>query len=353
MKVKRVVSILSMVFAIMSLASCGLLNDLFAKDLTLGNIDSAITTKAGTYNVAESFDVNATWIIEAGTKFIMAPGTEINVNLNGQIIANGTDAKKITFTSSKPTPAANDWYGIDDYGSGSKYVYCVFEYTEAGLYLDGSLVTVTNCTFNTNKYGLYAIDVDSVTAINNNAFTSNIDYPFLFNATFNIDDTSVFTSNTKQRAYYNGAAVSVARTWGITSVPIDMEYSFDIDAVLTLLPGVTLVMFPNTEINVNSIGKIIADGTSTKKIKFTSSKPTPDVNAWYGFDVYGSSCSFTYCTIEYASVGIYIEDSGSIPTIANSSILSCATGVWDNLGVWVDPGTNVYTGTTIPVYITP
>ena len=210
MKINKIVALGLVLAMVFGLTGCEFIGRLFAVEFG-GDITSDTTTKAGIYTVTSGFTVSAKWTIEPGTTFIMDPDTDINVDESGLIIALGTAAKPITFTSSKSVPAKGDWYGIDDDGNGSKYVYCVIEHADKGLELDGSLYTVQNSTFNANTLGLDIGDALSMTALSSNIFTSNDD-PMLINSNYNIDDTNTFTGNTNQSISHDGD-VNVARTW--------------------------------------------------------------------------------------------------------------------------------------------
>ena len=115
----------------------------------------------------------ATLIIEPGTiiKFHPINGPYLVLGTGGKIIANGTAAEPIIFTSfkddahggdtnkdgSSTTPAVGDWFQINTNGEqDSLFNYCHFYYGGGGSYLNtlelfSSKATVTNCVFAFNK----------------------------------------------------------------------------------------------------------------------------------------------------------------------------------------------------------
>lgn len=134
-------------------------------------VSSNITTNT-TWNVAGSpyqvttdIDVNVgvTLTIQPGVTVEMGSGCEIDVR--GTLIADGTPANPITFTSSSGSP----WSGIWDriyFGSGSNASGCIvdncdFEYADEGIYCYYADLDVTNSTFDTCDNGLYLYDSEN------------------------------------------------------------------------------------------------------------------------------------------------------------------------------------------------
>jgi len=102
--------------------------------------------------------------IQAGTTLTVTPGTQIYVNpgktitVNGSLIANGTSASRITFTSINPSPGPGDWAGIVCSGGGpNTLTYCNISYATKGITVATNPTTlqddsITNC----KSYGIFS-----------------------------------------------------------------------------------------------------------------------------------------------------------------------------------------------------
>jgi hypothetical protein len=160
-------------------------------------IDDDITTNT-TWETGKTYYVEgANVVVLGGVVLTIEPGTIIKfegggcltVDENSQILANGTAASPIYFTSTKDssvgetvasgTPSAGHWAGI--YINDSQnclFKYCVFRYGGSDAYygaltLGSETATVENCVFQYDK-GAYALDATAMEArnssIKNNTF---------------------------------------------------------------------------------------------------------------------------------------------------------------------------------------
>ncbi|MFH1148712.1 MAG: right-handed parallel beta-helix repeat-containing protein, partial [Pseudomonadota bacterium] len=109
---------------------------------------------------------------------------------------------------------------------------------------------------------------------------------------------------------------------------------------ITVNPGITLTLEPGTKIvfladrddqqsgrnnNKSEIiikGRLIAQGTSSQTIVFTSSSKYPERGDWHGLFFSGGEGVIDYAVIQYAYDGIYLQ--GASPVITNSTIFSNA-----------------------------
>ena len=143
------------------------------------------------YIVIASIDVweGVTLTIEPGVTVKFNQGYSIQVN--GELIVQGTSTQPITFTSNKPPPAPDDWGNISftasaitttmdtegDYLSGSILQYCVVEY--AGYNVESAIEThsmlVDHCTVrNNDARGINDIGIPaSLSRITNNTVSGN------------------------------------------------------------------------------------------------------------------------------------------------------------------------------------
>ncbi len=281
---------------------------------------------------AWDFYVENTLTIQPGTvvKFHPSEGPSMTLGGNGTVIASGTQAKPIVFTSFKDDsrggdtngdgdatdPAPKDWNNINTNGTnGSVFRYCEFYYGGSGSYTTtlaieaGSVGTVENCTFAYNAgddasgwYG--ALDFSSAdrnSSLKGNVFYSNV-RPLSVMADMDVPDDQVFhdpndPSTTNQ---YNGIFVEtiddITRAtvkWEETEVPFvidDNDWWIESGAslqlgdnvVLKFRPGsaMTLDEGPSALINYNGtgvyftsykddtrLGDTNGDGTGTPPVK--------------------------------------------------------------------------------------
>jgi len=94
-------------------------------------------------------------------------------------------------------------------------------------------------------------------------------------------------------------------------------------------PGAQLKFASGKKLTIN--GTLIAQGTSSNHITFTSSNATPSVGDWYGIRFENSSndanCVIRFCDIQYAQYGIYCNSAS--PTIKNNNI------TYNNYGLYL------------------
>lgn len=93
----------------------------------------------------------------------------------------------------------------------------------------------------------------------------------------------------------------------------------------TLSPGVVIRSVPGVKILAS--GNLVASGSSTQRVHFTSAKPYPAKEDWQGIEVpLGGSATLDWARVEYATNGVYFN--GGQGTISRSLIRFCAYGVY-------------------------
>lgn len=327
-----------------------------------------ILVKSGTYNLA-----NETWLkqdvqyvidgaleidnvagtilnIEAGTTIAFTQGSQIELAYYnyGTIKAVGTASNPITFTSAAASKTKGDWDAILIYNGASDktiFDYCNFEY--GGDYGDGygavhmseSKITLKNSSITNSKHYGITLDSDaSFVEFNNNIFTDCGNFPVsiygnyvhtlgkgnTFNSTLGIkvkgDDyvQENETWNNLSASYYIDGALEIGTTAG---------------AILNIEEGTTIKFTNGSQIEVGyySSGKLVAQGTASNPITFTTASPSGSESNgdWDAILIYGNvmdGTQFNNCKILYGggySDGygcIYLSDTDSKVVITNTEI---------------------------------
>ncbi|MBI3009900.1 MAG: hypothetical protein HYY57_02825, partial [Candidatus Omnitrophica bacterium] len=257
--------------------------------------------------------------------------------------------------------------------------YCIIEYGGAGsntanLYASGASPTIRHTTVRYSSargmtatssipivedslfadnatYGLYVGGFGSSPTrpiLQRNTFNNNGSYPLHLEIT-NFPTTlanDTYTANGIQAIELVGSNPSADITilhdglpYIVTST-ININYSISNTLkTLTLQPGVTLKFAANTGLTTGAYGSnfpaaLIAQGTSTQPITFTTSSATPAPGQWSGLAFYSGTTAATildYCIIEYGGAGSNTANlyaSGASPTIRHTTVrYSSAYGI--------------------------
>jgi murein DD-endopeptidase MepM/ murein hydrolase activator NlpD len=93
-----------------------------------------------------------TLTVNSGAQIRFAPGKKLTIN--GTLIANGTIANPIVFTSLNASPSPGDWQGIrfTNGNNGSVLDYCEISYATNGLYVDNTNIDVKHSYIHHNSY---------------------------------------------------------------------------------------------------------------------------------------------------------------------------------------------------------
>ena len=338
--------------------------------------------------------------INSGSYVNVDPGVVIKVNnlnynngssifVDGGFKTNGTVGQPVIFSSIKDdnvgnpgdsngdgnasTPASGDWGSIK-YRASSDDAYCKLNFTNvkyagnrneggvtfenAGGQLKNGLIT------NTSNYGVYC-NGNSTPVIDSLVIQNcNLD-PIAISLTSNPAFSNItFTSNFSQAiriiegTLSSNAILYPRNLAGITNIAYVIDQlTISSNARLTILPGVVVKFrddnYQGTYLKVN--GNLIANGTPTNKIYFTSFKDdskggdsnnngntdSPQMGDWgQGYNYYGlwsetpggimiennsmvadTVNSLQYCEISYAGTGLRVENAHA--TIANTTIQLC------------------------------
>lgn len=283
----------------------------------------------------------ATVTIEAGSVVKFNSGYDLTFNV-GSLIANGTSAAPISFTSSSDSPASGDWEGIEfkGYNSYGNFEYCTISYG-GGMALpvikvtDSAIVNIKNSTIRDCGMGmLFEHEARIGLDFNNNTFARINNYPIFMNADYvhRIGNANIFTDNLNDTILVDGGNVVGTVTWKKLDIPyliFSPVYcgTSEQSGVLIIEPGVSFAMSTNGQfvIGAHSRGGFIADGTSAQ-ISFNGNNLMPGQGEWNNIYFYPNadddSCIIRSCKIErggiYGDGNIKIKD--AMPTIVDDSI---------------------------------
>ena len=270
-----------------------------------------------------------TLTVEPGT--VVGGNTTVELNVQGHLLAIGTPAQPITFTSATNT-GSNQWSGLVFEGGTGELEYTLVRYggrpnsintncnssgmgfniaarnvltgeltirnsqirsadyqcnsdsADYGLYVNNSRVTVENTVLanngtGTNGYAIYVTGVDSSLTLSGNTFTANARNRVLLTANAMTAANLTFTDEDGLEGYELSGDLIVPT--GIT---------------LTVEPGV--MMMGRTDVEINVQGHLTAIGTPTEPITFTSATNTGS-NQWSGLVFDGGTGELEYTLVRY------------------------------------------------------
>ena len=266
---------------------------------------------------------------DEGVDFVFSSNSGFNVY--GDFHANGTSENHVKFRSVSETPGA--WYGLKfqsiDAPSNLQYTDIFYAGSNDSAIIISSnshSVTLDNCSIDqSGGKGVYLLydNQFSMTGCN----VSNCDdYPLEGDADqiINSIQPNTFTDNIPNAIRLLGSEISTNSFANIT----DLEYHINGDlsvadgSVLTIDPGVNLQFETQSLLTIN--GDLIADGTITQPITFSSVLDNPTGSHW--LSVYFNECDgnsiVDYCNFEHGGQGAYLTPSydQAMLSIRNSSV---------------------------------
>jgi hypothetical protein len=286
-----------------------------------GSISANTTWTAGESYVirGDVYIDNSTLTIQPGTTIRFEAAASLSIGYNGAatIIANGTADKPIIFTSTEAAPTPGAWEGIYLYeynSSNSSFTYCQIKY--AGANDSGALnINSTSCTFSNNtiqyakKIGIICNNDNSFFAeMNSNTISDCGGHAVRISANrlHTIGTNNTFTcADGYGISTWGGSDVTGTITWKKLTVPYYVEGEIAVDATLTIEAGTIFKFNADGSIyfGYNGTNTLVANGTSSNNIVFTSSAASPSAGAWHGIYFYEynqQNSSMTYCEIAYA-----------------------------------------------------
>jgi hypothetical protein len=277
-----------------------------------------------------------------GVTLLIQPGCEVYFNGNFRIIvegvlsANGTSGSHILFTSNQAVPSSGDWRFINFDASdlGSMMNYCDVKYggsvAARGMinFSNGPVgLTITNCNLsNSGSYGFEYRDNLSTPQITDCYITSCNNYPIYTFAdkVKNITGNMNISGNVYDVIFVRTQPITTG-TWQNFGVPYIIGGNLTVNNGQTWTINSGNVLKFNGNRTVTIAGTLIANGTSTEHIVFTSNQIIPASGDWNRiyFNVADAGCILNYCDILYAGSGtsaVDINGSLNFVTISNTTI---------------------------------
>jgi len=282
---------------------------------------------------SQSVNNNHTLTIEEGCVLEFQVGHNYKFEVWGALIANGSDGNEIVFTSNADTPANGDWnslyfndpdttctlYYCDILYAGNgdgalilknthdymNVTNCRIEYSDTrGIYLQGSSSPqISGCEINFNGgNGIDNSSGSSYPRISYNEISYNGSYPIAVYGE-NVDKIleNTISGNSNPYIYVRGDNLHTG-IWRHFTQPYIISGTISVrdDDTLTIASGTELRFTENSTFNV--YGSLIADGTETEHIVFTSHESIQSPGDWkeLKMDTPDDTCILDYCDIFYS-----------------------------------------------------
>lgn len=301
----------------------------------------------------------ATLTIEPGAVVTFSSGAGLYIgsgsnSAGATLIAEGTSDKTITFTSAAATKSPGDWDFLGFYEGASEQSvmqYCVVEYggksiNNGAIYVDGANVSIENSKVRySGNYGIALTNDAWFRSFTGNEVYENEDAPISIygNYAHTIGEANEISGDKGIRVAGDWVEKEEA-TWLKQTTAYFIDGDLNVGSTtgtkLTFSPGVEVRMGSKTSISVgnsNTFGTLIAEGTGSDQITFTSAAAealrSPGDWDYLGFyDGAGNASSLAYCHFEYgggysSSIGMIYVDGASV------SLTNCYVSNSESVGI--------------------
>ncbi len=279
------------------------------------DINTPTTLVAGNYKVCSTIDVNAALTINPGVTITFCATEGLSVGSDGSITAVGTAAQPIVFQGESESPGY--WAGVAIYSNNPnnrmEYVtvksggsYWAWDY--ANIYLgSGAKLVLKNSTSNGSEgNGLYAESNASLPSFSGNSFANNSLAGVNIGAVQagSLDAASSYNiSNGEAVVTVRGGTIGTPQTWNALGTPYLITSTVDVNAALTLNPGVEILLGSGEGIDVNDSGSLTAVGTAAQPIKIEGQFASAGYGAGVNIGSNNPNNKFNY--VNMAHLGSY------------------------------------------------
>ena len=321
---------------------------------TLGH--SAFWSDLGVAYVTDDLTIsaangNATLTLNANVIVQFISGKSWDVSTNGALVANGTPAHPVIFSSSEADPAPGDWGAIkferDSAAAINKLTSAIVEYGGGDAFAGGEIwlapmaqVAIDHSLIQlSGSMGVNALTSDATTSANpsdgaydggklpnfaSNQVTRNTDagVALTADAVDGLEASSTYSGNGALGVLVASGNVSHAATWHDLGVPYVLQgQDFSIGGftgtsattALTLDPGCELQFDTAAVLTVRKYGQLVANGSSAAHVKFTAKSVSL---GWREIDFFDSASVLDFTDFEYGGIGGY----GQIWVANNASV---------------------------------
>jgi hypothetical protein len=167
-------------------------------------------------------------------------------------------------------------------------------------------VTLTNTTITeSGNYGVYSKNDNGFESFSENTFSGNAEGPMwiAFDDIGSIDSGTTFDNGTAVRAYGDRLNNDATVTPLSGDTPYQISGQGEINATLTVEPGVEMTFESNVSLRVFSGSALVADGTSSDPITMTATPGDEQQGWWKGVAFFSNNADNTLNHVEIRHAG--------------------------------------------------
>jgi hypothetical protein len=279
-------------------------------------------------------------------------GPNASLYVQGTLVARGTVSAPISFTSASSQPVPGGWAGVTFSGPSaatSVLDHVQLFYGAAGQngfgmlsLVGGANITMTNSVVaQGTKIGLWMDDVTRPTIANctfAGLSTYAVEAP--------VDDLGLITGSAfgpnQLGLHLRGGTITHSASWELPAVPLVLEGGTRLAATarLSIAPGTVVEMDPNASLFVQ--GALVARGTASAPISFTSASSQPVPGSWAGLTFSGPAAATSvldHVQLFYGGAGQNGFGMLSLIGGANLTITNSVVAQGTTIGIWIDDNT--------------